>query len=65
LFYNAEGNVVTCAGGVGVVYDVKEKKQRFFRGHDNDIVCLAVSKDGKKCATGQQGKDPPCMVSKA
>ena len=43
LFYTAragegQGEVVYFVAGVGVVYDVKEKKQKFFLGHSDDII---------------------------
>jgi hypothetical protein len=38
LFYNANKDLVYFVAGVGIVYNVRERKQRFFLGHDDDIV---------------------------
>lgn len=38
LFYTASGEVVYFVAGVGVVYSVAEKKQRFYLGHSDDII---------------------------
>ncbi|KAL0245020.1 hypothetical protein GEMRC1_009100 [Eukaryota sp. GEM-RC1] len=44
------------AAGVGVVLSISSNFQSFFRGHNNDISALAVSKDRSLVATGQIGK---------
>ena len=38
LFYTATKEVVYFVAGVGVVYNVKKHTQKFFLGHDDDIV---------------------------
>ena len=38
LFYTATKEVVYFVAGVGVVYNVKNHTQKFFLGHDDDIV---------------------------
>ncbi len=38
LFYTATGEVVYFVAGVGVVYNVADKKQRFYLGHSDDII---------------------------
>ena len=38
VFYNAAKDVVFFVAGVGVVYNVREHKQSFFLGHDDDII---------------------------
>ena len=38
LYYTASGEVVYFVAGVGVVYNVAEKRQRFFLGHSDDII---------------------------
>ena len=62
LFYNSEGRVVYYTAGVGVVYDRKRHRQRYFLGHDDDIRCIAVSPCRRFAATGQDGKHPTACV---
>ena len=38
LFYNANKDLVYFVAGVGIVYNVRDHKQRFFLGHADDIV---------------------------
>ena len=38
LYYTASKELVFFVAGVGVVYNVRENKQRFFLEHDDDIV---------------------------
>lgn len=38
LFYTASKDIVYFVAGVGIIYNVREHKQRFFFGHDDDIV---------------------------
>ncbi len=38
LYYTATKEVVYFVAGVGVVYNVKNHAQKFFLGHDDDIV---------------------------
>ena len=43
LYYTASGDVVYFVAGVGVVYNVAEKRQRFFLGHNDDVIrCVLV-----------------------
>eukprot|EP00058_Branchiostoma_floridae_P012989 XP_002598477.1 hypothetical protein BRAFLDRAFT_66854 [Branchiostoma floridae] len=39
----------------GVLYDTKEKAQRHYLGHTDDITCLAVHPDGVTVVSGQVG----------
>ena len=41
LFYTASKDIVYFAAGVGIVYNLRDHKQRFFLGHDDDIVRYA------------------------
>ena len=36
--------------------DIKTKKQKFYQGHQEDLVAFALSKDRKLCATGQMAQ---------
>uniref|UniRef100_A0A8C0UQ86 EMAP like 6 n=1 Tax=Cyanistes caeruleus TaxID=156563 RepID=A0A8C0UQ86_CYACU len=58
LYYTAGKEVVYFVAGVGVVYNTREHSQKFFLGHNDDIISLAVHPDKTLVATGQVGKDP-------
>jgi len=45
LFYTQDGNVVYPAAALGVKLSTSSQKQSYFRGHDDDILCLAISHD--------------------
>ncbi len=62
LFYNNQDEIVYFVAGVGIVYNVKEKKQRFFLEHDDDIISLTMHPDNIQVATGQVGKAPQIIV---
>lgn len=56
LFYNKEGEIVFPAAALGVKIrknDAGGVTQTFFHAHDDDILCLAVSKCKRFAATGQ------------
>lgn len=38
LYYNSSGEAVYFVAGVGIVHNVAQKKQRFFRGQSDDIL---------------------------
>ena len=38
LFYNQFNELCYFVAGVGIVFNLKEHKQRFFLGHDDDII---------------------------
>lgn len=60
---NCAGSIVTYAAAVCVVYDAAKHSQAFFRGHDDDLCCLALAPDKRTAASGQLGKDPVVLVS--
>lgn len=41
IFYTKEGEVVYFVAGVGVVLNLQERKQKFFLGHNDDILRCA------------------------
>lgn len=41
---------------LGVVMNTESRKQTYFRGHDDDVLCLDYNPVKRICATGQQGK---------
>lgn len=54
--------VVYFVAGVCVVYDVESNIQRFFRGHTNDVLCIAKHLNGVWFASGQAGASPTICV---
>jgi WD40 repeat protein len=63
MFYNWEKSVVYPAAALGVVmkrkinsngnHENNSQTQQYFKGHDDDIICLAISSNRKFVATGQ------------
>ena len=53
---------VYALGALGVVYDAARDAQHFFRGHDDEILSLAVHPSGRWAATGQAGRAPCAVV---
>ncbi|CAB3992368.1 echinoderm microtubule-associated -like 6 [Paramuricea clavata] len=62
LYFTSSKEVVYFVAGVGVVYNVKGNSQRFFLGHNDDIISLALHPEKQLVATGQVGKDPYICV---
>ena len=67
IFYLGTGEIVYYTAAVGVVLDKdklekREKCQRFFFGHDDDIKCLAIHPNREWVATGQLGRRPYVCV---
>uniref|UniRef100_A0A673BND2 EMAP like 6 n=1 Tax=Sphaeramia orbicularis TaxID=375764 RepID=A0A673BND2_9TELE len=62
LFYTAGKELVYFVAGVGVVYNTREHSQRFYLGHNDDIISLALHPERSLVATGQVGKDPYVCV---
>eukprot|EP01119_Soliformovum_irregulare_P015459 TRINITY_DN4351_c0_g1_i2.p1 TRINITY_DN4351_c0_g1~~TRINITY_DN4351_c0_g1_i2.p1 ORF type:complete len:670 (+),score=245.56 TRINITY_DN4351_c0_g1_i2:715-2724(+) len=50
---NANGYLVYHMAAVGIVYDTQTQTQKFFFGHDDDIISLAMHPDKDIIATGQ------------
>lgn len=53
LFYTQTGEIVYHVAAVGVVYNRQQNTQRFYMGHDDDILCLAIHPLKDFVATGQ------------
>ncbi|XP_051939881.1 echinoderm microtubule-associated protein-like 6 isoform X6 [Hippocampus zosterae] len=62
LFYTAGKELVYFVAGVGVVYNARDHAQKFYLGHNDDIISLALHPDKVQVATGQVGKDPYVCV---
>ncbi|ESN91895.1 hypothetical protein HELRODRAFT_181951 [Helobdella robusta] len=55
-------NIVFHSAAVGIVYDKEQKMQRFYLGHDDDILSLTVHPNKDIVASGQIGKSPDIHV---
>ncbi|CDQ57563.1 unnamed protein product [Oncorhynchus mykiss] len=62
LFYTQAGEVVYHVAAVAVVYNRQQHAQRFYLGHDDDILSLTVHPLKDFVATGQVGRDPAIHV---
>uniref|UniRef100_A0A3Q2VUR1 EMAP like 6 n=1 Tax=Haplochromis burtoni TaxID=8153 RepID=A0A3Q2VUR1_HAPBU len=63
LFYSQAGEVVYHVAAVAVVYNRLQHSQRFYLGHDDDILSLAVHPLKDYVASAQQvGRDPAIHV---
>ncbi|XP_012868821.1 PREDICTED: echinoderm microtubule-associated protein-like 5 [Dipodomys ordii] len=62
LFYTQIGEIVYHVAAVGVIYNRQQNTQRFYLGHDDDILCLAIHPLKDYVATGQVGKDPSVHI---
>lgn len=60
LFYTQTGEIVYHVAAVGVVYNRQQNTQRFYLGHDDDILCLAIHPLKDYVATGQVGSVFTC-----
>ena len=59
LFSLPTGEVVYYVASLAVLYSPESQTQRHYRGHTDDIECLAVHPELPLCATGQaSGRDP-------
>ncbi|KAK1339420.1 hypothetical protein QTO34_020103 [Cnephaeus nilssonii] len=62
LFYTQIGEIVYHVAAVGVIYNRQQNTQRFYLGHDDDILCLAIHPSKDYVATGQVGRDPSVHI---
>lgn len=58
VFYTQSNEIVFHTAAVGVVYNQQTHEQRFYLGHDDDILCLTVHDEQDFIATGQIGRNP-------
>lgn len=59
LFYTQTGEIVYHVAAIGVVYNRQQNTQRFYMGHDDDILCLAIHPLKDFVATGQVATSSP------
>ncbi|XP_078490103.1 echinoderm microtubule-associated protein-like 6 [Ciona intestinalis] len=62
LFYVSSDEIVYFVAGVGIVHNPRKQTQKFFLGHNDDIISLALHPHEQLVATGQVGKDPYICV---
>ncbi|EAW81394.1 echinoderm microtubule associated protein like 5, isoform CRA_b [Homo sapiens] len=62
LFYTQIGEIVYHVAAVGVIYNRQQNTQRFYLGHDDDILCLTIHPLKDYVATGQVGRDPSIHI---
>eukprot|EP00002_Diphylleia_rotans_P034049 TRINITY_DN7287_c0_g2_i1.p1 TRINITY_DN7287_c0_g2~~TRINITY_DN7287_c0_g2_i1.p1 ORF type:complete len:2704 (-),score=538.32 TRINITY_DN7287_c0_g2_i1:170-8281(-) len=62
LLYSRSGEVVYHCAALGVVYTEQSHSQRFYAGHTDDIISIAVNQKLNIAATGQVGKEPIICV---
>lgn len=56
------GIIVYFVAGVAIVYSIRQHSQKFFLGHDDDILSLCLHPDNTLVATGQVGRAPYICV---
>ena len=54
VFLNEDGHVVYPLAALGVVSNPTEKAQRHFKGHSDDVTCLAMHPGKRFVATGRR-----------
>ena len=57
-FILKSGEVVYYTSAVGIVLNTNNNTQRFYMGHDDDIISMAIHPDRTVVATGQVGRSP-------
>lgn len=50
---NRNGHLVYHIAALGIVFNLKSHAQKFFLGHNDDVLCLAMHPEGLKIASGQ------------
>ncbi len=58
VVYTGRGEVVFLAGATAVAYSPIQHTQRFFNGHTDDIIALALHPDFNTAATAQVRASP-------
>ena len=58
LFYNSNLEVIYPVATAGIIYSKNTNTQKFFQGHEAEIISLATDPTGKYVVSGQAGKNP-------
>jgi len=64
VMYTHSGEIVYMAANVGIVYNIDTNKQRFFTGHSDEVISIAVHTQAGRTlvATGEMGPRPKIIV---
>ena len=60
--YTNEGEIVLPVSKYAVVFNKKGNKQRFYMGHNNEMSCVAVSRDGILVASAERTDRPSIHI---
>ena len=58
----ASEEIVYFSAGLVIIYNQGTHRQNFFRGHTDEVSCLAVHPNGKFVASSQVGRYPPIYI---
>jgi microtubule-associated protein-like 6 len=62
VFHIDGDTILYFAAAVGIVHNLANNTQKFFFGHDDDILCIDYHQTKKIAVTGQQGRTPAVIV---
>lgn len=54
VFHSDKRHIVYSVGQTVMMKDISNEKEYRFCGHSNTVSCVAISKDGKLLASGQE-----------
>ena len=57
LFYNSNLEVIYPVATAGIIYSKSTNTQKFFQGHEAEIISLAIDPTGKYVVSGEAGKN--------
>ena len=61
-FFLKSEEIIYPAAALVILYDEETHTQNFFRGHSEEVSCLAVHPNGRFVASSQTGRFPPVFV---
>jgi len=63
LLHPGQKDYISISGANVIIGDIADPhKQRFLKGHDDQVTCVAVSHNGKLLASGQKGDNADILV---